>query len=160
MVDLLLVRRLSPWMSNVGKRLVRSPKVYIRDSGLVHALLNIGTLDGLFGHPVAGSSWEGLVIENLLTHLPFGADAGFYRTSGGAEIDLVLSLPPHDLWAIEIKRSMAPKPERGCHLACEDLQPSARFVVYPGTERFSLGPNLTAISLPDLVGELIRLCRI
>jgi hypothetical protein len=156
MVDLLLVRRLSPWMSNAGKRLVRSPKTYIRDCGLAHALLNIGTMDVLLGHPVAGATWEGLVIENLLTHLPFGADAGFYRTSGGAEVDLVLSLPPQDLWAIEIKRSMAPKPERGFHLACEDLQPSARFVVYPGLERFSLGANLTAISLPDIVKELRR----
>ena len=122
----------------------------------MHALLNIGTLDVLFGHPVAGSTWEGLVIENLLTHLPFGADAGFYRTAGGAEVDLVLSIPPHDLWAIEIKRNMAPKPERGFHVACEDLQPTKRFVVYPGTDRFSLGPNLTAISLPELVKELCQ----
>ena len=154
MVDLLLVRRLSPWMSNLGKRLVRSPKVYVRDCGLVHALLNIGTQDALFGHPVAGSSFEGLVIENILTRLPFGADAGFYRTSGGAEVDLVVSLPPNDLWAIEIKMSMAPKPERGFHIGCEDIQPTERFVVYPGKERFPLGPNITAISLPDILKEL------
>jgi predicted AAA+ superfamily ATPase len=154
LVDLLLVRRLSPWMSNTGKRLVRSPKIYVRDCGLVHALLNIGTQEALLGNPVAGSTWEGLVIENLLTNLPFGANAGFYRTSAGAEIDLVLSLPPNDLWAIEIKRSLAPKPEKGFHIACDDLQPSARFVVYPGEERFPLGPNLTAISLPDMVKEL------
>lgn len=157
MVDLLLVRRLRPWMSNVGKRLVRSPKVYIRDCGLAHALLNIGTLDVLLGHPVAGATWEGLVVENLLTHLPFGADAGFYRTVGGAEVDLVLSLPPNDLWAIEIKRSMVPKPGRGFHLACEDLQPTARFVVYPGAERFPLSPNLTAISMLELVKKLKEL---
>jgi uncharacterized protein len=154
MVDLLLVRRLSSWVSNVGKRLVRSPKIYIRDCGIVHALLNIGTLDTLLGHPVAGGSWEGLVIENLLNHLPFGADAGFYRTAGGAEVDLVLSIPPKTLWAIEIKRSMSPKPERGFHVACDDLQPTASFVVYPGAEQFSVGSNVTAIGLSGLMQKL------
>jgi len=157
MVDLLLVRRLSPWTSNVGKRLVRSPKVYVRDCGLVHALLNIGTFDSLLGHPIGGSSWEGFVIENLLMHLPFGADAGFYRTSAGAEIDLILSIPPSELWAVEIKRSMAPKVERGFHLACDDIQPTARFVVYPGIEQFPLGKNITAISLQGLLQKLAKL---
>lgn len=151
MVDLLLVRRLTPWMSNAGKRLMRSPRVYIRDCGLAHALLNIGTMDALLGHPVAGGTWEGLVIENLLTHLPFGADARFYRTAGGAEIDLVLSLPPNELWAVEIKRSMEPKVGRGFHQACEDLNPTACFVVYPGSDQFSLGPKVTAIGLPELL---------
>ena len=154
LVDLLLVRRLSPWMSNVGKRLVRSPKVYVRDSGLVHALLNIVTLETLFGHPVAGESFEGFVIENLLTHLPFGAHAGFYRTSAGAEIDLVLSLPSGKLWAIEIKRNLAPKPERGFYHACEDLQPMESFIVYPGSDCFPLSDGLTAISLPALIEKI------
>ncbi len=155
LVDLLLVRRLSPWMSNVGKRLIRSPKIYIRDTGLLHALLNIDSFDTLLGHPVAGASFESLVIENLLTHLPFGADAGFYRTAAGAEIDLVLSLSNGELWAIEIKRSLAPKPERGFYHACEDLKPSQSFIVYPGTESFPLSNNLIAISLPALIDKLM-----
>ena len=153
MVDLLLVRRLSPWMANAGKRLVRSPKVFVRDSGLVHALLNVSTLDGLLGHPVAGSSWEGFVIENLLSNLPFGSEASFYRTAGGAELDLVISLSD-ELWAIEIKRSLAPKLERGFHEACEVLSPTSRFVVYPGMEQFSLSNDVIAISLPKLMKKL------
>ena len=154
MVDLLLVRRLSPWTSNLGKRLVRSPKVYVRDCGLVHALLNIGTFDSLLGHPISGATWEGYVIENLLMNLPFGADAGYYRTSAGAEIDLILSIPPKELWAVEIKRSMAPKVERGFHSACDDLRPTARFVVYPGREQFPLSQNITAIGLQGLMQKL------
>jgi uncharacterized protein len=155
MVDLLLVRRLSPWLSNTGKRLVRSPKVYVRDCGLTHALLNIDTLDTLLGHPVAGASWEGLVIENILMNLPPAAEAGFYRTSNGAEIDLVVSIPPHKLLAIEVKRSAAPSLERGFHIACDDLQPTAAFVVYPGVERFPLASDIIAISLPQLIDELL-----
>ena len=94
MVDLLLVRRLPPWSKNAGKRLVRSPKVYVRDSGLVHALLGLRDLDAVLGHPVTGGSWEGFVIENLLAAAPSGTSACFYRTAVGAEIDLVLDLPP------------------------------------------------------------------
>ncbi len=157
LVDLLLVRRLSPWMTNAGKRLIRSPKIYVRDSGLLHALLNIVTFDALLGHPVAGASFEGFVIENLLTHLPFGADSGFYRTASGVEIDLVLSVPPDNLWAIEIKRNLAPKPERGFHYACQDLQPTESFIVYPGSECFPLSKELTAISLPALIDRLRHL---
>ncbi|MDO8969338.1 MAG: ATP-binding protein, partial [Saprospiraceae bacterium] len=89
--DLLLIRSLRPWLSNVGKRLVKTPKVYIRDSGLTHALLQIGTMDDLLAHPVVGSSWEGFVIENILSVLPKDAEYGFYRTSAGAELDLVIS---------------------------------------------------------------------
>jgi uncharacterized protein len=159
MVDLLLVRRLGPWTSNIGKRLVRAPKVYIRDCGLVHALLNIGTMDVLLGHPVSGASWERLVVENILTHLPFGAEAGFYRSSAGAEIDLVVSFTSGELWAIEIKRSVAPKIERGFHLACDDLQPSMKFVVYPGGEQYPLGSEITAIGLADIVNLLISIER-
>ena len=93
LADLLLVRRLPPWHANLGKRLVKSPKVYVRDSGLVHALLNIPDKETLLAHPVVGASWEGFVIENLLASLPPGVQAYFYRTSGGAEIDLLLAWP-------------------------------------------------------------------
>src|SRR5690606_11074807 len=99
--------------SNAGKRLVKSPKVYVRDAGLVHALLGIGDREALLSHPVAGGSWEGLVIESLIAAAPSGTEASFYRTSAGAEIDLVLTLPGREPWAIEIKRSLAPKLERG-----------------------------------------------
>jgi predicted AAA+ superfamily ATPase len=157
LIDLLLVRRLPPWHRNLGKRLVKSPKVYIRDSGLTHALLNIGTKDALLGHPVAGQSWEGLVIENLIDAAPKGTEAHFYRTAAGAEIDLVLTLPGDALWAIEIKRSSAPKLERGFHLACVDLRPQQRFAVYPGSERFPLDADTDAIGLGELAERLMAL---
>lgn len=156
LADLLLVRRLAPWTANVGKRLVRSPKIYVRDSGIAHALLGIGDLDTLLGHPVAGPSWEGFAIENLVAAAPPGTQAGFYRTAGGAEADLVLALAPARLWAIEIKRSLAPKPERGFREACADLGARKRLIVYPGEERFSVGPGMEAIGLTELMHELRR----
>jgi predicted AAA+ superfamily ATPase len=106
LVDLLLVRRLQPYHVNVGKRLVKSPKVFVRDSGLVHALLGIGTLEDLAGHPVAGMSWEGFVAETLLSVLPWRAEAFFYRTATGAEIDLLVRRSSGALWAIEVKRGL------------------------------------------------------
>lgn len=154
LVDLLLVRRLASWRSNVGKRMVKSPRVFVRDSGIVHALLGLESLDDVLGHPVAGASWEGYVIENLLSVAPANVRAGFYRTSSGAEIDLVLALPKRGLWAIEIKRSLAPRPSKGFWLACEDLRPDASFVIYPGTERFPLGDGLEATGLADIMSQL------
>jgi predicted AAA+ superfamily ATPase len=154
LVDLLLVRRLTPWHLNVGKRLVKAPKVYVRDSGLVHALLGLPDLEDLLGHPVTGGSWEGFVIESLLAAAPDGTDASFYRTSAGAEIDLVLALPGNRLWAIEIKRGSAPKLERGFHHACADLNPANRFVVYGGSERYPLNPRTEAVSLAELAARL------
>ncbi len=151
LVDLLLVRRLEPWTSNAGKRMVKSPRVFVRDSGVVHALLGIETLDDLLGHPVVGGSWEGYIIENLLSVAPPGTRAGFYRTAAGAEIDLVLSLGQKRLWAIEVKRSLTPQPSKGFWLACEDLKPDAKFVVYPGLERFPLKDGLNAIGLLELM---------
>ncbi len=154
LVDLLLVRRLQPWHNNEGKRLVKSPKVYVRDSGLVHALLRLPTLEDLLGHPVAGGSWEGFVVESLLAASPPGVDASFYRTSAGAEIDLVLTLPGDVHWAVEIKRGSAPKVERGFHHACMDINPARRFVVYNGNECFKLNAETEAISLAELACEL------
>lgn len=152
--DLLLVRTLRPWAGNIGKRLVRAPKIYIRDSGLTHALLNLKTLDDVLGHPVAGGSWEGFVIENLLACLPGGITAWYYRTAAGAEIDLVIEQNPENKYAIEIKRSTAPAVTKGFHLGCEDIGATKRFVVYPGTDRFSIGKNITALSLMDMMEEL------
>jgi predicted AAA+ superfamily ATPase len=154
MVDLLLVRRLPPWHRNVGKRLVKSPKVYVRDSGLVHALLSLDDRESLLGHPIAGQSWEGMAIESLLASAPDGTEAYFYRTAAGAEIDLLLALPGNLLWAIEIKRGLAPKVDRGFYHACADLEPTRRFVVYSGNDRFGLGDGIEVISLIALAREL------
>ncbi len=154
LVDLLLVRRLPPWHANVGKRLVKSPKVYVRDSGLVHALLAIGDKETLLSHPVVGASGEGFVVEQLLAVAPEGVEGYFYRTSGGAEIDLLLSFPGGDLWAVEIKRSLSPRPERGFHSACADLRPARRFVVYAGEESYPLGDGIQVVSLPGMAGLL------
>ena len=130
LVDLMLVRRLPPWHANVGKRLVKSPKVYIRDAGLTHALLGLETREALLGHPVVGGSWEGFCIENLIAAAPRGTEASFYRSSAGAEIDLILKLPDHRLWAIEVKRTTAPKVTRGFHIAADDLAVAERLLVY------------------------------
>lgn len=154
LVDLLLVRRLPPRVANVGKRLVRSPKVYVRDSGLLHALLGLGDKEALLGHPVVGASWEGMVIENLLSVLGDRALPSFYRTSNGAEIDLVLDWPDGRVWTIEIKRSSAPKIERGMRSALEDLQPERAFVVYAGEERFRLAEDVEAIGLAELLSDV------
>ena len=154
LVDLLLVRRLQPYHVNVGKRLVKSPKVYIRDSGLVHALLNLADRNALLGHPVVGTSWEGFVIENLINAAPARTVPGFYRTSGGAEIDLLLELPGGERWAIEVKRSRAAKPARGFYEACEDLKPAKRFVVHAGLERYPISAEVEAIGLRELSDSL------
>lgn len=147
-VDLLLVRRLEPWHANAGKRLVRSPRIYVRDSSLGHMLLGLTNVDDVLGHPVAGASWEGFVIETLLAAAPEGTLANFYRTAAGAEIDLLLTLPGGDIWAIEIKRSLAPKVERGFHHACADLGPARRILVYPGSETWPLAPARPDMSRP------------
>ena len=154
MVDLLLVRRLTPWRRNVGKRLIKSPKVYVRDSGIVHALLGLGSKEEILGHPIAGLSWEGSVIESLLSVAPDRTEASFYRASGGAEIDLVLTLPGRQPWAVEIKRSLNPRPSRGFHSACEDVEPEASFVVYPGGERYRVVQDVEALRVVDLASEI------
>ena len=147
MVDLLLVRRLQPWRSNVGRRLVKAPKVYVRDSGICHALLGIETLDALLGHPVVGGSWEGFVVETIVGALPRRASWGYYRTAGGAEIDLVIDMGAGEIWAIEIKRSTTPSVSKGFHSACEDLEPKRKLVVHAGDDRFPLAGNIEAIPL-------------
>jgi predicted AAA+ superfamily ATPase len=154
LVDLFLLRRLPPWHANVGKRLVKSPRLYVRDSGLVHALLGVEELDALLAHPVVGASWEGFAIENLLAAAPEGTTAHYYRTAGGAEIDLLLELPRGGRWAVEVKRSTAPAATRGFHEACADVRPKRRFVVYPGTESFTLAAGVEAVPLPALAGQL------
>jgi len=156
LVDLLLVRRLQPWTSHQGKRLVKSPKIYVRDSGITHALLNIETLDDLLGHPVTGGSWEGFVIENIASVLPERAAIGFYRTKGGAEIDLIIDFGTGELWAVEIKRSSAPTIAKGFHIACEDLKPTQKYAVYGGNERFPMSGGIQIISLTEIMHEIAK----
>ncbi len=156
LVDLLLVRQLRPFHANVRKRLVKSPKVYVRDSGLVHALLDIEDYNQLSGHPVVGASWEGFVIENLLSVVKDRSLAGFYRTSAGAEVDLVLEFPGlSEIWAIEIKRALSAKPKKGFYHACEDIQPDRSFVVYAGDERYSISEGVEAIGLAEMSEMLV-----
>jgi uncharacterized protein len=155
LVDLLLVRRLQPRLANVGKRQIRAPKTYVRDPGLLHALLGLGDKEALLGHPVLGASWEGYVIENLIALAPERVEPSFYRTSGGAEIDLVLRWPQGQEWAIEVKRSLSPRPSRGMRSAIEDLGPQRSFIVYPGADRYRVAEEIEVIGLPDLAAELI-----
>lgn len=153
--NLLLVRKLKPWHANAGKRLVKSPKLYIRDSGLVHELLGIDTLETLAGHPVVGSSWEGFVIENLLACAPARTEAYFYRTSAGAEVDLVLKFRTGEVWAVEIKRGLSPVLKPGFFSAVEDIAPDKAFVVYGGEETYRLKPGIEAIGLKPLQEALL-----
>ena len=156
LTDLLLVRQLRPWSRNAGKRLVRSPKVYVRDSGVAHALLGLRRRDDVLAHPVAGPSWEGYVIENLCAAAPRGTEAWFYRTSAGAEIDLVLELPGARVFAIEIKRSLAPGHSKGFDIGSDDVGATHRYVVYPGSETFGLDRRTTAIPLGALVAGMAK----
>jgi len=157
MVDLLLVRRLQPWATNAKKRLVRTPKVYVRDSGLLHALLDIRDLETLMGHPVVGASWEGMLIENILDTLPATARATFYRSAAGAEIDLVIEFNAKERWAIEIKRSISnPAPSRGFYVGCEDIRAIRQIVLYPGDERFKLDAKTEVMSLRMFLADLLK----
>ena len=154
LTDLLLVRRLAPWHGNQGKRLVKSPKIYIRDCGLLHSLLGITDMDSLLSHPVVGASWEGHVVESLLAVAPAAVTPSFYRSSAGAEIDLLLSWPSGEHWAIEVKRSTTPKVERGFHSACEDIKPVKKWVIYPGAEAYPLGNDIEVLPLHAAMREL------
>ena len=154
LVDLKLLRRLQPWSGNLTKRLVKAPKIYIRDSGLVHGLLEIDTLDRLLGHPVAGHSYEGFVLENLIAAAGESRRPCFYRSQDGAEIDLVFERGGVPELAIEVKRSSAPKIDKGFAIACDELGLKNRFVVYPGSEQFGLPHGATAISLKEMVSRL------
>jgi predicted AAA+ superfamily ATPase len=156
MVDLLLVRRLKPWTFNIGKRLVRSPKIFIRDSGITHALLNISNYTELLGHPVVGGSWEGFVIENIMSILPSNVQPFYYGTPAGAEIDLILEFSPTEKWAIEIKRNSTPTISKGFYIACEDIQPQKKYIAYAGKERFPLGQGIMAIPLFELMQEILK----
>lgn len=147
---LLLVRTLRPWRGNVGKRVVAAPKIYLCDSGIVHALLNISTREELLGHPVVGGSWEGMVIGEIIAAAPDRSTAWFYRTSAGAEIDLVLELSPGRLAAFEIKRSAPASLPAGFRNACEDISAAHRFIVYPGPGSYPTSGGVTVLAASDI----------
>ena len=149
LIDTLMVRRLEPYLANVGKRLVKSPKVYVRDSGLLHALLGLATVRQLQGHPVAGASWEGFVVEQVAAALPAGAQIGFYRTGAGAELDLVVESTAGRI-GIEIKFSASPKPTKGFWQALQDLSIERAFVVAPVPRRYPLAPGVEVLPLWDV----------
>ncbi len=149
LVDLLLVRRLQPWTANVGKRLVKSPKTYLRDSGLLHSLLNLPTLNDVLGHPVAGASWEGFALEALLAAAPDGAKPYFYRSAAGHEINLVLELSASRRWAFEFKKSLSPTVEKGFHVACADIKAERRMLVYPGQDAYPGAGDTEVMPLLD-----------
>ena len=143
--DLMLVRRLPAWSGNVAKRLIRAPKVYVRDSGLVHALLGLADLDAVLSHPVAGSSWEGFVVEQLISAAST-AQASFYRTSHGAEVDLVLEFRNGQTWVIEIKRSSAPTVSKGFHVAAADLNATRKLLVAPVEQPYPMRNGIEVIN--------------
>jgi predicted AAA+ superfamily ATPase len=153
LADLLLLRRLPTWTGNVGKRLARTPKVYLRDPGIGHALLGIRTLDDLLGHPVCGATWEGLILETLITTAG-AARCSFYRTSAGAEIDLVVEVRRGETLAIEVKRSSAPRASRGFRIAYGDVRATAAAVIHSGAESFPLGDGIDAVAAADMVAWL------
>ena len=152
--DLFLVRKLQPYRTNIGKRLVKSPKIYVRDSGLLHALLGIGAKAQLERNPVVGMSWEGFAVENLVNALPWGHRAYYYRTARGAEMDLVIERPDRSVWAVEIKRSLSARPGKGFHIARKDLGPERTFVVHSG-EMSAKGPGgIEIVGLRELATAL------
>lgn len=151
MVDLLLVRRLQPFHANVSKRLVKTPKVYIRDSGLLHTLLRLDDSEDVLSHPVSGASWEGFVIENIIRSAPERTEVSYYRTSAGAEIDLLLDLGgKQGIWAVEIKRSLSPEVSKGFHNSLGDIKPARAFIVYAGDETYPKGDSIDVIGLNEL----------
>ena len=145
-----IVRQIQPYHPNIKKRLIKSPKVYVRDSGLLHTLIHIRTYEDLHSHPSLGSSWEGFIVEQVTGILPERWQAYFYRTGAGAEIDLVLFDSKHKPIAIEIKYSMSPKIERGFWNAYEDLSCKKGYIVYPGAESYPLSKNVFTLPVKDL----------
>lgn len=156
LTDFYMVRQIQPWAGNTKKRLIKSPKIYLRDTGLLHKLLNISDFDSLLGHPVVGASWEGFVAENIIVNLSNKWQYSYYRTTTQTEIDLVLEGPGNQVWAVEIKRSAAPNLSKGFHTACEDIGATQKFVIYSGTERFPMSERTEAIGLVEFLNLIAK----
>ncbi len=155
LTDFYMLRQIQPWSGNIKKRLVKSPKIYFRDSGILHSLLNIPDTESLFSHPKIGASWEGFVIENIINQLNENWEYSYFRTTNQSEIDLVLTTPKNNVWAIEIKRSSAPKVTRGYHEACKDIGATHKWVVNANNDRYPLPGGTEVIGIIEFL-EIIR----
>ena len=143
-----MVRLLPPWFENLGKRLVKSPKVYLRDSGILHTLLDLDAMQALRTHPRHGASWEGFALEQTL--LAHGQrQAYFYATQRGAELDLLL-LRHGRRWGFEFKCTDAPRTTKSMHIVAQDLRLAHLYVVYPGDLRYPLDDGITALPLKEI----------
>jgi predicted AAA+ superfamily ATPase len=154
LTDFYMVRQLKPWAGNLKKRLVKSPKIYFRDTGILHKLLQISEYDVLLGHPMLGASWEGFMVEQILAVLDDRWSCSYYRTSTQVELDLVLQTPKNETWVVEIKRGTMPKLGRGFFEACQDVGAVRRFVLCNTTEHLVLARDTEQIGLLDLIGLL------
>lgn len=154
LVDLLLIRRLEPWSRNVGKRMVKSPRFYIRDSGIQHRLLGIHNHENLLSNPTMGKSWEAFVIENIYSILPKTAQIYFYRTRAGSEIDLLIQFPSEKIWAVEIKYGLTPKVSKNFHITSEEIKANRRYVIYGGDDEFPIKNNIKVTSLGKFMNQL------
>ena len=153
MVGALLVRKLEPFHVNLGKRLVKAPKIYVRDSGLLHSLLGVTSATDLQGHPMTGASWEGFVIDQIAAHLPAGASMSFYRTAAGAELDVVVESGPRKI-GFEIKFSIAPKVTKGFWQSLQDVQPDKTYIVAPVQQRWPFAEGVEVIAVSEIAGVL------
>ena len=151
LTDFYMIRQLQPWSGNLKKRLVKSPKIYIRDSGILHNLINISNMESLFSYPLLGASWEGFVVENIIQQLDNRYQYSYYRTATQVEIDLVIETPNHEVWAIEIKRNSAPKLGRGFFEACADIKATHKWLVYSGTDQYPIKGDIEVIGLMDFI---------
>ncbi|MCY4049427.1 MAG: ATP-binding protein [Hyphomicrobiales bacterium] len=155
LIGLFLIRRIEPLHVNVKKRLVKLPRYYVRDSGILHRLLNIENHNALLSNYILGKSWEGFVIENIHSVLPPLSETYFYRTSAGAEIDLVIKMPNAEVWAVEIKYGVAPKLNKHYSRTCDDVGATQKYVVYSGNDEFPVRDNVRVISLEKMMKKLI-----
>lgn len=156
LTDFYMVRQIQPWSGNLKKRLVKSPKIYIRDSGILHHLLRLVKMSDLLSNPLLGASWEGFVVENIINQLDNRWEYNYYRTATQVEIDLILKTPDNETWAVEIKRSSAPKLSRGFYEACNDIQATRKFIVNAQSDQYPLNNDVEVIGLA-LFLKLIKL---
>ncbi len=152
-----LISLVSPWHINIKKRLVKSPKIYLRDSGMHHYLLGISSLDGLLGHVLLGNSWEGFVIHQIASLLRSDDELYYYRTQDGAEIDLLVRRNDQWLVAAEIKFTSTPSLRKGTYIAMQDLGISKLYVIVPDAERYPLNEKVEVIGLQQCLQEIIQL---